>query len=149
MVAQILDAGAAFGRALKPDGRKVLIEFVSANPTGPMHVGHGRNAAYGDALANILDAAGLAVTREYYINDAGRQADILGISLWLRYLEHHGEPVAFPTNAYPGDYIKAERRQAATRRTATRFLRPWSRRGCRRAARRTGRRRQGRACRRR
>jgi arginyl-tRNA synthetase len=129
LIAQILDAGAAFGRAPPADGRvvprKVLIEFVSANPTGPMHVGHGRNAAYGDALANILDAAGLAVTREYYINDAGRQADILGISLWLRYLERHGEPVAFPANAYPGDYVKqsAEKLHAAH---GARFVRPWA-----------------------
>ena len=125
LVGAILDAGAGYGRSARPDGRKVLIEFVSANPTGPMHVGHGRNAAYGDALANILDAVGFQVTREYYINDAGRQADILGISLWLRYLERHGEKVAFPTNAYPGDYVKlsAERLDAAH---GARFVRAWS-----------------------
>ena len=123
LVAQILDAGPRFGRAAA-SSEKVLIEFVSANPTGPMHVGHGRNAAYGDALANLLDAAGCTVTREYYINDAGRQADILGISLWLRYLELHGEPVVFPVNAYPGDYV----RESAARLDAAhgaRFVRPW------------------------
>jgi len=129
LVAQILDAGAAFGRAAKPDGRKVLIEFVSANPTGPMHVGHGRQAAFGDALASVLTAAGFAVTREYYINDAGRQADILGISLWLRYLELKGEKVAFPVNAYPSDYVKlsAERLAAAfPGEKGDRFVRTWA-----------------------
>jgi len=129
LVGQILDAGPRFGRADassgKGDGRKVLIEFVSANPTGPLHVGHGRQAAFGDALANILDAVGLVVTREYYVNDAGRQADILALSVWLRCLEAAGQPVKFPVNAYPGDYIKAS---AATLRAAhgDRFLRPWA-----------------------
>ncbi len=124
LVGQILDAGPGFGCATTPHGRKVLIEFVSANPTGPMHVGHGRNAAFGDALANILEATGHAVTREYYVNDAGRQADILALSVWLRYLEAAGQPVHFPVNAYPGDYIKAS---AATLRTVhgARFERSW------------------------
>jgi arginyl-tRNA synthetase len=106
VVPEILSQGERFGRTEKTRG-KVLVEFVSANPTGPLHVGHGRNAAYGDALARILDAAGFEVHREYYINDAGRQVDLLALSVWLRYLELHGEAVAFPARAYPGDYIRA------------------------------------------
>ena len=124
LIAQVLDAGAAFGRAPTATGRKVLIEFVSANPTGPMHVGHGRQAAFGDALANILEATGHAVTREYYVNDAGRQADILALSVWLRYLEAAGQPVRFPVNAYPGDYIRV----SATRlrdEHGERFVHTW------------------------
>ena len=106
VVPEILAAGANYGRAPKTRG-KVLIEFVSANPTGPMHVGHGRQAAYGDSLANVLDAAGHEVTREYYVNDAGRQADLLAVSVWLRYLESCGESVPFPARGYPGDYVRA------------------------------------------
>jgi arginyl-tRNA synthetase len=87
--------------------KKVQVEFVSANPTGPLHVGHGRGAAFGASLANILDAAGFDVTREYYVNDAGRQMDILALSTWLRYLELSGESVPFPPNAYQGDYVRA------------------------------------------
>jgi arginyl-tRNA synthetase len=82
-----------------------MIEFVSANPTGPLHVGHGRGAAYGAALANLLTAVSYKVHKEYYINDAGRQMDILAISVWLRYLELAGETLSFPANAYQGDYI--------------------------------------------
>lgn len=85
--------------------KSVIIEFVSANPTGPLHVGHGRGAAYGSALANLLIAAGFHVFREYYVNDAGRQMDILATSVWLRYLELCGETVRFPENGYQGDYI--------------------------------------------
>lgn len=85
--------------------RSVTLEFVSANPTGPLHVGHGRGAAYGASLANILQAAGFTVQREYYVNDNGRQMDILTLSVWLRYLELCGEQVAFPHNAYRGEYI--------------------------------------------
>ena len=81
------------------------MEFVSANPTGPLHVGHGRGAAYGDAVARLLAAAGYEVRREYYVNDAGRQVDILALSVWLRYLELCGEAVEFPSNGYRGDYI--------------------------------------------
>jgi arginyl-tRNA synthetase len=88
------------------NGKKVLLEFVSANPTGPMHVGHGRGAAYGSALANLLSSTGYAVHREYYINDAGRQADVLAISVYLRYLEACGEAAVIPSRAYPGDYVK-------------------------------------------
>jgi arginyl-tRNA synthetase len=106
VVPEILAAREQFGCAPKTRG-KVMVEFVSANPTGPMHVGHGRGAAYGDSLSNILDAAGFTVHREYYINDAGRQADLLALSVWIRYLESCGERVPLPARAYPGDYIRA------------------------------------------
>ena len=87
-------------------GRKVQIEFVSANPTGPLHVGHGRGAAYGATVASLLSAAGFNVHREYYVNDAGRQMDILGTSVWLRYLEQCGVDITFPSNGYQGEYVK-------------------------------------------
>jgi len=87
-------------------GRKVQIEFVSANPTGPLHVGHGRGAAYGATVASLLSAIGFNVHREYYVNDAGRQMDILATSVWLRYLEHCGVDITFPSNGYKGDYVK-------------------------------------------
>ena len=87
-------------------GEKVLLEYVSANPTGPMHVGHGRGAAYGSALGNLLKATGYAVHHEYYINDAGRQADVLAVSVYLRYLEACGETVAIPSRAYPSAYVQ-------------------------------------------
>ena len=103
---RVHDEGDAYGRVRPEHVRKVLLEFVSANPTGPMHVGHGRQAAFGDALGNLLAAAGDAVTREYYINDAGRQTDILAVSVWLRYLEACGETLKFPENGYRGDYIR-------------------------------------------
>jgi arginyl-tRNA synthetase len=83
-----------------------MLEFVSANPTGPLHVGHGRQAAYGATLANLLNAVGFSVSREYYINDAGRQMDILAVSTWLRYLELGGEQLPFPANGYRGDYVR-------------------------------------------
>ena len=86
--------------------RSVQIEFVSANPTGPLHVGHGRGAAYGASLGNVLAASGYRVSREYYVNDAGRQMDILALSTWLRYLEACGESVTFPSNAYQGSYVR-------------------------------------------
>ncbi|MEO8628917.1 MAG: arginine--tRNA ligase [Betaproteobacteria bacterium] len=86
--------------------QKINLEFVSANPTGPLHVGHGRSAAFGASLANVLEFAGFAVTREYYVNDAGRQMDILALSTWLRYLEAHDVEIAFPPNAYRGDYVR-------------------------------------------
>ncbi len=101
----ILAAGEKYGRGTAGKGRRVQVEFVSANPTGPLHVGHGRGAAYGATVANLLDAAGFDVHREYYINDAGRQMDILGTSVWLRYLELCGEKFDFPVNGYKGDYI--------------------------------------------
>ncbi|HQE37742.1 MAG TPA: arginine--tRNA ligase [Zoogloea sp.] len=104
IVSQVLERGEAFGRGVK-SGIKVQVEFVSANPTGPLHVGHGRGAAYGASLADVLDFAGFDVTREYYINDAGRQMDILALSTWLRYLALFDIAVDFPPNAYQGDYV--------------------------------------------
>ncbi|HIQ40925.1 MAG TPA: arginine--tRNA ligase [Sulfurivirga caldicuralii] len=104
-VPAVLAAGEAWGRSDVGGGRSVLIEFVSANPTGPLHVGHGRGAAYGAALSDIMEAAGFQVFREYYVNDAGRQMDILATSVWLRYLALLGEPIPFPSNGYQGDYI--------------------------------------------
>ena len=105
VVREILTAGASYGRATIGAGRPVQVEFVSANPTGPLHVGHGRGAAYGATVANLLEAAGFRVHREYYVNDAGRQMDILATSVWLRYLELCGEKFVFPANGYKGDYI--------------------------------------------
>jgi arginyl-tRNA synthetase len=105
VVQRVLEQGEAFGRGQK-SGVKVQVEFVSANPTGPLHVGHGRGAAYGASLSDVLEFAGFDVTREYYINDAGRQMDILALSTWLRYLDLFGITVAFPPNAYQGDYVK-------------------------------------------
>ncbi|MAF07579.1 MAG: arginine--tRNA ligase [Acidiferrobacteraceae bacterium] len=102
---EIRSRGAAYGTSDAGAGRKVMVEFVSANPTGPLHVGHGRGAAYGDALARVLRAAGYDALSEYYINDAGRQMDILALSVWLRYLELCGETLPFPRSAYQGDYI--------------------------------------------
>jgi arginyl-tRNA synthetase len=106
VVGDILRQGGAYGRSRIGQGRKLLVEFVSANPTGPMHVGHGRGAAYGDSVANLLAAIGYDVAREYYINDAGRQVDILALSVWIRYLELCGETLPFPRRGYPGDYIR-------------------------------------------
>ncbi|MBI4754114.1 MAG: arginine--tRNA ligase [Betaproteobacteria bacterium] len=105
VVSQVLEAGRDFGRNNLGAGRKVQVEFVSANPTGPLHVGHGRGAALGASLAQVLAFTGHAVTREYYINDAGRQMDILALSTWLRYLELHDVWVPFPSNAYQGGYV--------------------------------------------
>jgi arginyl-tRNA synthetase len=106
VVPQILAAGPSYGQDLSGSKGKLMVEFVSANPTGPMHVGHGRGAAYGDSLANLLAATGWQVQREYYINDAGRQVDILALSVWLRYLEAGGEPIHFPKRGYPAEYIR-------------------------------------------
>lgn len=101
-----LTEGAAFGRSAQGAGRRVNIEFVSANPTGPMHVGHTRGAVVGDALANLMAFAGWEVTREYYINDGGGQVDVLARSAYLRYREACGETVEIPPGLYPGDYLK-------------------------------------------
>jgi arginyl-tRNA synthetase len=101
----IHERGLDFGRSQVGAGKKVQVEFVSANPTGPLHVGHGRGAAYGSAVADLLVAVGFTVHREYYVNDAGRQMDILATSIWLRYLEECGDPVRFPDNGYRGDYV--------------------------------------------
>jgi arginyl-tRNA synthetase len=103
---RVLSEGRAYGRSGAGQGRRVLLEYVSANPTGPLHVGHGRQAAYGATLANLLRAAGYEVAREYYINDAGRQVDILTMSVWLRYLALAGEELEFPSNGYRGDYVR-------------------------------------------
>ncbi|WP_297526723.1 arginine--tRNA ligase [Thiohalobacter sp.] len=105
VVAEVLGQGEAFGRATLGGGRPVQVEFVSANPTGPLHVGHGRGAAYGAAVADLLEAVGYSVHREYYVNDAGRQMDILAASVYLRYLELSGVELAFPSNGYKGDYV--------------------------------------------
>jgi arginyl-tRNA synthetase len=102
----VLELGERYGRSTLGNGQRVMVEFVSANPTGPLHVGHGRHAAFGATLANLFDAAGYSVAREYYINDAGRQMEILATSIWLRYLELCGERVAFPSNGYRGDYLR-------------------------------------------
>ncbi len=103
---EILRAGTAYGDSTLGAGQAVNVEYVSANPTGPMHVGHGRGAVLGDALAGLLEKAGFAVTREYYINDAGAQVDVLARSLHLRYREALGEDIgAIPEGLYPGDYL--------------------------------------------
>ena len=104
-LARIHALGGAYGESRLGQGERVLVEFVSANPTGPLHVGHGRQAAYGATLANILSAVGFEVAREYYINDAGRQMDILAVSTWVRYLGLWGEELPFPHNGYRGDYV--------------------------------------------
>jgi arginyl-tRNA synthetase len=105
IVERILSEGEQFGRSTIGEQKKVQVEFVSANPTGPLHVGHGRGAAYGSVVADLLEAVGFDVDREYYVNDAGRQMDILGTSVWLRYLELAGEELTFPSNGYKGDYV--------------------------------------------
>jgi arginyl-tRNA synthetase len=105
VVLEILKQGENFGKSEVGAGQKIQVEFVSANPTGPLHVGHGRGAAYGATLANLLRYTGYQVENEYYVNDAGRQMDILGTSTWLRYLELCGETIVFPSNGYKGDYI--------------------------------------------
>ena len=102
----ILEEGAKYGSQKKRKSQKILLEFISANPTGPLHVGHGRHAAYGASVGNLLEAAGYQVHREYYINDAGRQIDILGVSTWIRWLQSIDINVAFPVGGYRGDYIK-------------------------------------------
>ena len=107
VVHRILEARGRYGTGARGQGKKVQVEFVSANPTGPLHVGHGRGAAYGASLASVLAASGFDVTREYYVNDFGRQMDILTLSTWLRYLELWGEAVPFPANAYQGGYVRA------------------------------------------
>ena len=105
VIRAVLEKGADFGRSDMGLGQKVNVEYVSANPTGPLHVGHTRGAVFGDALASLLDHAGFEVTREYYINDGGAQVDVLARSVYLRYLEAHGQAVAFEDGTYPGDYL--------------------------------------------
>lgn len=105
VVGQVLLADGIYGHSSLGENKSVIIEFVSANPTGPLHVGHGRHAAYGATVANLLEAVGYKVHREYYVNDAGRQMQILAASIWLRYLELFGEHFSFPSNGYKGDYV--------------------------------------------
>ena len=105
VIAGVLAAGNDYGRSSMGQGQKVNVEYVSANPTGPLHVGHTRGAVFGDALASLLDFAGHEVTREYYINDGGAQVDVLARSVYMRYLEAHGQEVAFEDGTYPGDYL--------------------------------------------
>ncbi|KJZ20279.1 arginine--tRNA ligase [Loktanella sp. S4079] len=96
---------ATYGQSSLGQGQKMMVEYVSANPTGPLHVGHTRGAVFGDALARLLDYAGYDVTKEYYINDGGAQVDVLARSVYLRYLQAHGQDVEFPDGTYPGDYL--------------------------------------------
>ena len=102
----IIAKGKKYGLSQVGQGRKVQVEFVSANPTGPLHIGHGRGAVVGDAVASILQAAGFDVQREYYVNDAGNQVAILGRSIWMRMREQSGETVVFPDDGYQGEYIR-------------------------------------------
>jgi len=105
LLAEALAAGDAYGRSDTGAGRRVHVEFVSANPTGPLHVGHGRGAVLGDVAARLLEAAGFQVEREYYVNDFGRQMDVLGRSTWIRYRQLRGEDVQLAEDAYPGEYL--------------------------------------------
>lgn len=106
VLATTMDADESFGLAPQKNGKKVLVEFVSANPTGPLSIGHGRQAVLGDSIARLLDAVGYDVEREYYYNDAGRQMRVLGASTQARYLELLGEDFTFPEDGYQGDYIR-------------------------------------------
>ncbi|WP_234084166.1 arginine--tRNA ligase [Azonexus sp. R2A61] len=123
VVKAVLGEKGDFGRSTAGQRQKVQVEFVSANPTGPLHVGHGRGAAYGASLSSLLSFAGWDVTREYYVNDAGRQMDILGLSTWLRYFDQQGETLPFPPNAYQGDYVREMARQLFAAHGA-KYLRP-------------------------
>ena len=105
VLGRVLELGTKYGMSSSGAGKKLTVEFVSANPTGPLHVGHGRGAAYGASLCNILAAVGYSVQREYYVNDYGRQMDILATSLWLRYLALAGVSTHFPENGYRGEYV--------------------------------------------
>ena len=106
-IKEIIQNSKSFGINTREKKKNYLIEFVSANPTGPLHVGHGRSAAFGSALSQILRANGVKLHTEYYVNDAGRQMDILATSVWLRYLELHNLTFSLPSNAYRGEYVIA------------------------------------------
>jgi arginyl-tRNA synthetase len=125
IIGEVLSNTHDFGSSTIGQNQKVLIEFVSANPTGPLHVGHGRGAAFGATLANVLSAAGYEVSLEYYVNDAGRQMNILAASVWLRYLELASEPVIIPANAYKGDYV-IEIAHTLWDKYGTQFVHPWA-----------------------
>lgn len=122
VILQAITQKESFGRSNIGAGKRVHIEYVSANPTGPLHVGHGRGAAFGAAVADLLAAIGYEVHREYYVNDAGRQMHILATSTWLRYLELCGEKFAFPSNAYKGDYVIDLAKQAREKYGDTLFI---------------------------
>ena len=113
VIRQVLEAGPSYGCARVGQGQRVQVEFVSANPTGPLHVGHGRGAVLGDAVAGLLAAVGYQVEREYYINDAGSQVRLLGESVWARLLEAMGKPSTFPENGYHGEYVRELAQQVA------------------------------------
>ncbi len=115
VVNQVLEADDRYGASDLGKGEQVQVEFVSANPTGPLHVGHGRGAAVGDALGNILSFAGFSVSKEYYINDSGRQIRTLGTSVWFRLLALAGREIQFPEDCYKGDYIKDLAREVLDR----------------------------------
>ncbi|QFR32539.1 arginine--tRNA ligase [Ancylobacter sp. TS-1] len=124
VVAAALAAGSDYGRADVGAGQPINVEYVSANPTGPMHVGHCRGAVFGDSLANLLAFAGWKVTREYYINDAGAQVDVLARSAFLRYREALGETITIPEGLYPGDYLVPVGRELVTKYANTLLARP-------------------------
>lgn len=125
IIAEVLSKGKEFGCSTLGQNQKVLVEYVSANPTGPLHVGHGRSAAFGATLVNVLKASGYDVVAEYYVNDAGRQMNILAASVWLRYLELAAESVVFPTNAYKGEYV-FEIAEKLWLNHATQFVHSWT-----------------------
>ncbi len=136
-LAEVMAAGESYGRSAIGKGRKVNVEYVSANPTGPMHVGHCRGAVFGDALAGLLAYAGYEVTREYYINDAGAQVDVLARSAFLRYREALGEEIGDdPRRPLSRRLPEAGRARRSPPSTATRCGRCRRRRGCRSCARR-------------
>ena len=105
VVTKIITEKENFGLSKLGRNKRILVEFLSSNPTGPLHVGHGRQAVFGDVICNLLNAVGFNAYREYYVNDAGRQMDIITVSIWMRYLVLCGEAVPFPANAYRGDYV--------------------------------------------
>ncbi|MCG8324270.1 MAG: arginine--tRNA ligase [Thiotrichales bacterium] len=123
VIGDILGKGEHYGHTGKGKGKRILIEFVSANPTGPLHVGHGRGAAYGATVANLLQTQGYSVDREYYVNDAGRQMDILAASVYIRYLQECGVSVDMPEKTYQGDYIVAIAAELADKHADT-LVRP-------------------------
>ncbi len=116
---RVLTERADYGRGDAGAGKSAIVEFVSANPTGPLHVGHGRQATFGATVASLLEADGWRVHREYYVNDAGRQMDILAASVWLRYLEACGETIPFPANGYRGDYVRPVAEKLRTKQGET------------------------------
>lgn len=118
-IRKLLEQGVCYGRQAQKESPRILLEFVSANPTGPLHVGHGRHGAYGATVGNLLEAAGYSVDREYYVNDAGRQMDILGLSVWLRWLESQGTQFSFPSAGYRGEYIRDIAAEIDTKGAAT------------------------------